>query len=165
MSAGDALRPAGAQELQAVWPDLHLPTAAYLAACGWPLPAHSGRAAEWLCEGDRVVFVNGAAELPVVSVLQRGWRNREATLAIISRSGPELDGIDGLVSGLLRVAFDDLGLRRCEWPLLSCWTRARDVAGRLGFREEVTLPEACLAGGVHQDLVLAGLLAGEVARR
>jgi hypothetical protein len=163
MTSAGALRPAGAHELEAVWRDLHLPAAAYAAACGWTLPANPARAAEWLCEGDRLVFASGAAEPPAVSVLQRGRRGREATLAVFSRSGPEFDGIDELVAGLIRVAFGDLGLRRCEWPLLSSWTRARAAACRLGFREEVTLPEACLAGGVHQDLVLAGLLAGEVA--
>lgn len=156
------LQPADPSELLEPWRGLALPMHTYLAACGCRSPSHPVKAIEWLTSKERWTFLVESFGLPVVAIVEPSTHTRTARLLVLSTSGADFDGVEELVRSLLHIAFRDLNVRKCEWPVLACWQRARSAAASLGLVEEVVLPEACAAGGVYHDLILAGQLAHEL---
>jgi hypothetical protein len=156
-----SLEPAGAAQLLGVLPRLRPPLTTYLAACGWPLPADPAAAAASLLDERRVPFVSDHEERPLVGVLERHPLAPQGTLLVLGSPDAEADRIAALLDRLLRVAFHELGLRRCEWRFLAGWERFREAATRAGFQPEASLGEACFFQGRYDDLVIAGLLAAE----
>jgi hypothetical protein len=149
-------RLAAEPELREAWAEIALPMTPYLAACGWTVPA-----AGWFLEIGRRTLLFERAGLPVIAFVQPLGATPRAQLAVLSRLGPEIEGLDEIVAVLLDAAFRRLGGEKCEWRLLGGWSLAREAAARLGFQEEAALPGACLSGDRHDDVLIAGVLAHE----
>jgi hypothetical protein len=140
---------------------LRPPMTTYLAACGWALPSGAAAAASALLEEPRAAFVAGHPERPVAGALERHLMPAMGSLLVLAAAGAEASAIDDVVDRLTELAFHELGLPRCEWRFLAGWDHLRAAAARAGFVEEARLDQACFFAGGYDDLVVAGILAGE----
>ena len=64
---------------------------------------------------------------------------------------------------ICRVGFDTMNLHRIELEVFGANERARKVYARVGFREEGRKREAEYKNGRYDDIVIMGLLRGELA--
>lgn len=89
--------------------------------------------------------------------------NRAATLGIwIARPFWDRGYGTDAVRVLCRFAFEEMNLRRVELGVFETNPRAKRAYERVGFREEGRRREALFIDGRYVDVVVMGLLAGEL---
>ena len=135
-------------------------------------PIHEPAHAAWfesVSRGeDSVIFAIRLVEddrlIGYVQLVEIDWRNRNAELRI--RIGDPSDRYQrfGVEAGvlILRYAFEDLNLARVWAHVFATNEAVRQGARRVGFREEGTLRRAAYVGGDYVDVVVIGMLKGEL---